>query len=182
MLMPEQEKFVPPEISETSSQVEPSEAMVDLVSEIKPPFGADSLAKIRDLVHTKIERKMVDESNAGEEKALRWKRTAARILEDGYAYKGKDCTDLTVLFIGLCRALGLETEFVKLKNEKSVHSVAEIKLGESWYAFDVSRADSIPEKIQIAENEPFHGWRLWKKGRDAWDLGLTEFDSIKKIK
>ena len=180
--MSEQEKFVPPEALEIISQVEPTEAVADLVSEVERPLSADSLAKIRDLIYAKIERRPVDESSAGPEKELRWKRTAGQILDDGYTYAGKDCTDLAVLFMAACQALGHETRFVKLKKENKIHSVVEILLDDGWYAFDPSNRESVPAKGEISETQPWKDWQFWKKGRDAWDLGLTDFDSKSKIK
>lgn len=81
----------------------------------------------------------------------------------------------------MCKALGLETNFVKVKKEQRVHSIAEVKLDDGWYIFDVSTAYSVPVKGVITQDATFQGWKLWKKGRDAWDFGLTEFESITKI-
>lgn len=69
---------------------------------------------------------------------------------------------------------------MKVSNDKTVHSIAEVKLADSWYLFDVSR-ENIPVKGSITKETPYQKWRLWKKGRDAWDLGLVEFESISKI-
>jgi transglutaminase-like putative cysteine protease len=122
-----------------------------------------------------------DSSAQESEKLIRWKRTAAEILQDGYVYSGKACTDLTVLFIALCRALNLETNFVKLKKENKVHSVAEVKLASGWYIFDVADRTSQPVPGIITAEQPYQGWQLWQKGRDAWDLGLSSWGDIKKI-
>lgn len=31
------------------------------------------------------------------------------------------------------------------------------------------------------KESPYKDWTLWKKGRDAWDIDLVDFDSISKI-
>ncbi len=62
-----------------------------------------------------------------------------------------------------------------------VHSVLEVNLDDGWYIFDVSNQNNLPIKGQITEEKPYKDWKLWKKGRDAWDLGLVDFESINKI-
>lgn len=179
--MSESEKFYQAEVGETPSQIEPSEAIGALVKEFSAPFKAEDLSKLRDKIFAVLDRRVLSDSNRGEEQAIRWKRTADQILADGYTFKGKDCTDIAVLFMSACRLLGLETSFVKLKKDNTVHSIVEICLPDGWYIFDPSNLQSQPTKGQVTEAEPWKDWRLWKKGRDAWDLGLTDYDSIKKI-
>ena len=164
------------------SQIEPSEEILLLISQFKSPITKDELLTIRDLIYSKIKIKSYNDISKEHEKSIRWKRTGVEILNDGYVYEGKSCTDFVVLFLTFCNALNLETKFVKLKKEKMVHSVAEINLNDGWYIFDVSKPDNLPVKGQITEANPYKKWGLWAKGRDAWDLGLTEFESIKKIK
>lgn len=81
-----------------------------------------------------------------------------------------------------------DTKFLKLKNNGTgiVHSVGEFKLDEGWYTFDVANSKATPVKDEISEGVQFGGppngpYLLWKKGRDSWDLGLTEFDTINNI-
>ncbi len=163
------------------SQVEITEDLNNLVKDFKQPVGADILVKLRDRMYSKLEVRPYDESTKEHEKSIRWKGTATDILNDGYVYRGKACTDLTVLFIALCRALGLDTYFVKLKNKNMVHSVVEVKVKNVWYIFDVSNSSNVPIIGTISKDKPYKVYQLWKKGRDAWDLGLAEFDDIKKI-
>ncbi|MFZ4648706.1 MAG: transglutaminase domain-containing protein [Patescibacteria group bacterium] len=163
-----------------NSQIETTIIIKDLVKDIKSPITTDSLINIRDLMYSKITIRPYNDSTKDHEKEIRWKRTASEILQDGYVYSGKACTDLTVLFIALCKALGLETNFVKVTNDAKVHSIAEVKLDGSWYIFDVSRRN-IPFKGSLTNESPYLNWKLWKKGGDAWDLGLIDFESISKI-
>jgi len=164
------------------SQIEPSEEILSLISQFKLPITKDNLLAIRDLIYSKIKIKPYDNTSKEQEKTIRWKRAGVEILNDGYVYEGKSCTDLVILFLTFCDALNLETKFVKLKKENMVHSVAEIKLNDGWYIFDISKPNNLPIKGQITGVNPYKEWKLWAKGRDAWDLGLTEFESIKKIR
>jgi|SRR3989344_3385563 len=164
-----------------NSQIKTTEKIKEFVNDVGWPITPDVLADIRNLMYSKISIRPYDDSTKEHEKAIRWKRTADQILKDGYVYSGKACTDVTVLFISLCKALGLDTNFVKVRKEKMVHSVAEVKLNDGWYIFDVSNIQNIPIKGIITKDSPYKDWQLWQKGRDAWDLGLTDFESISKI-
>ncbi len=64
---------------------------------------------------------------------------------------------------------------------KMVHSVAEIKLSDGWYIFDIANLESKPEKGVITKESPYKDYKLWQKGRDAWDLGLASYEDISKI-
>lgn len=171
-------------MTEHGSQIETTEKIKKLAKEVGPVLTPNDLIKIRDLIYSKLEIRPLDpfdHSIKEQEKLIRWKRTADQILEDGYVYNGKFCTDVTVLFIALCKALGLETNFVKVKKEKMTHSVAEVKINNDWYIFDVSNKAGVPEKGVITEDAPYKDWELWEKGRDAWDLGLSDANDIHKI-
>ncbi|MFA6295305.1 MAG: transglutaminase-like domain-containing protein [Candidatus Paceibacterota bacterium] len=163
------------------TQIESSDKIKALVADIVVPITSDTLKTIRDLMYSKLEIRPYDKTTEEHEKSIRWKRTASEILDNAFVYQGKACTDLAVLFIALCNALGLETRFVKIKKEKMVHSVVEIKLADGWYIFDTSDPRNNPIKGEITETTPYKDWILWKKGRDAWDLELIDFDSMKKI-
>ena len=165
------------------SQVETTERILNLVSNFGQKIDTpEDLVRLRTLVFKKIRTIPYSKQSAAHEKSIRWKRTADEILRDGYVYQGKSCTDLVVSFIALCKALKINARFVKVKNENLVHSLAEVKLGKDWYIFDVSNPKSIPEKGELKSGTEWGGWSLWKKGRDAWDLGLVEFESIRRIK
>mgnify|MGYP001614134247 FL=1 len=168
-------------MNNSRSQIESSKKIIELVADKTSLISTIDLIDIRNRMYKEIEVRPYNEQTKDHEKSIRWKRTAAQILDDGYVYCGKACTDLVVLFLAICNSLNLETRFVKLKKEKMVHSVAEIKLEDGWYIFDVSNENNIPLKGEITEENPYKNWKLWKKGRDAWDIDLIDFDSIKKI-
>lgn len=164
------------------SQIETSKILQEFVSDITKPFTTETLVEVRGRVYMRVEIRPYNESTKEHERSIRWKRTASQILEDGYVYRGKSCTDLSVLFIALCKTLGLETRFVKLKKDNKTHSIAEIKLDDGWYTFDISSPTSVPRKGEVSKDASYEGWQLWKKGRDAWDIGLADFSSMQKIK
>ncbi len=136
---------------------------------------------LRDKMYQVLQVRPYNETTKEHEAEIRWKRTASQILHDRYVYQGKACTDRTILFITLCRALGIQTYFVKVKKEHLVHSVAEVFVDGVWYIFDVSNSNINPVQGVITDGVPYDGWVLWKKGCDAWDIGLFGFEDIKKI-
>jgi len=73
---------------------------------------------------------------------------------------------------------GYETRFVKLKLlNGDVHSVAEVKAPDGWYIADIDGNMGI-FKGEFVPGQEINGCRLWKKGRDAWDIGLWGSDSL----
>lgn len=158
------------------SQIEIDANIKNLVSDIKINTVED-LLKLRDKLMSSLETRPYNNQTQEHEKKIRWKRTASKILKDGFVYQGKACTDIVVSFLALCKAKKLKTRFVKLRSNSSTHSIAEIKLQDDWFTFDVSQKNSIPQKGEIKKDNP----NLWGKGNDSWDLGLTEYNSIKKM-
>ena len=162
------------------SQIEVTDRLKYLAGSIEGE-GITLLEGIKNKIYESIQFRPYNDETAQDEKNIRWKRTADEIFRDGYVYDGKACTDLVVAFLGLANARGIETKFVKLRNEKMVHSIAEIKLDDEWYMYDIASRNAQPNKGQFVEGMPMGGWNLWKKGRDSWDLGLKEFEDITRI-
>ncbi len=120
--------------------------------------------------------------------SIQWKRTATEILNDGYVYKGKACSDLCIVLVALCKALNLESQIVKLVNlgKNSTHSLVEVRIQGLWYRIDPTFAEPKPfqgrlEKDQIWNKEWNGGWKLWQRGDDLWSIGLTGIDKEKII-
>lgn len=173
-------------IFQKKSQIEKTPFINSKLKEwgIEKVNNIEDLLNIRRQMYRDIEFLPYNDETREIEKEIRWKRTGSEVLEDGYVYQGKFCTDIVVTFITLVKAAGVkDTRFVKVKNPETntVHSLAEVKLSNSWYIFDVSNRDSLPLKGQITKENPFGKYLLWKKGRDSWDLGLDEFNTIQKI-
>ncbi|MCL5410251.1 MAG: transglutaminase domain-containing protein [Patescibacteria group bacterium] len=154
-----------------NSQIETTPEIKDLVANIKTPITPETLVQIRNLMYSKLKMCPYDDSTKEHEKAIRWKRTADEILKDGYVYQEKACTDLTVLFIALCKALDLETSFVKVKKGKMVHSVAEVRLNDGWYVFDVAGTRNTPIKGVITKLSPYKDWQIMAKGQRCVGFG-----------
>lgn len=168
------------EDTEAPSQLESGPEIQELAKKIVVT-GPEDLKKLRELVDGVLERKPYTEETKEAEHKIRWRRTAEQILTDGYVYKGKSCTDRVIVFLAVCKELGLEGRFVKMKGEKSVHSISEVKVGDVWYHFDPSYSQSNPVEGEVLPDRVYDGRTLWEKGRDAWDLGLVDYESIDKI-
>lgn len=173
------------------SQIEPTESVKKKLLDWKVLriHTPQDLIELRDKLFSNLSFLPYNDSTKNDEKKIRWRRTGAQILEDGYVYSGKACTDLVISFTTLVKAGGVKnTRFVKLKNNITgmVHSVGEFELDDGWYIFDASNSKAVPIKGEISEGvefgDPPNGpYLLWKKGNDSWDLGLSEFEAINKI-
>ncbi|MFA4960043.1 MAG: transglutaminase domain-containing protein [Candidatus Pacearchaeota archaeon] len=144
--------------------------------------GLELAIKLKDIVYQLLEFRPYDEKTKDHEHNIRWKRTADQILKDGYVYDGKACTDVVVAYLGLARAKGFDTRFVKVFRSDVIHSIAEIFVDNEWYIYDVASRNSQPQKGEYQKGIPINGWTLWKKGRDAWDLELEEYKDVNKIR
>ena len=167
-------------ISDTTSQVAvtPLIRQVALQVEIE---GVDDLKALQQVMFSNLKYQRMNRMTTPKEMRIRWRRTAHQILSDRIVYEGKTCTDLTVLFIALCRAHNLSTRFVKVYKGNRVHSVAEVNIKNKWYIYDASNYKSNPIEGEITEEKDFMGWRLWRKGRDSWDIGLKGYKDIRKM-
>lgn len=160
-------------MSSAPSQLEPNLDIRALATNLRTPFTAETLQEVRKRLVARLAFRPCRKEAKDHERSIRWKRTAAQILADGYVYQGKASTDLVVAFCALCRAAGMETRFVKVRFGSKENAVAEILLPGGWHAFDVADPAAAPKKQEITAAAPFGPWTLWKKGRDAWDLGLA---------
>ena len=162
------------------SQLELTDRIINIANSVDGE-GLDLVIGLRNKMYELLEIKPYNESTKHHESMIRWKRTADEIISDGYVYEGKSCTDRVIVFLGLANARNFETNFVKVHNKQLVHSVAEININNNWHIYDVA-SNQKPFLGQYQKGLELNGWYLWKKGKDAWDLELTDYDSIKKIK
>lgn len=144
--------------------------------------GIPLVIGLRDKVYESLRFRPYNEKTKELEHQIRWKRTADQIFKDGYVYEGKACSDIVVAYLGLAKAREFTTQFVEVYNDRNVHSIAEIFVDNKWYIYNVASRQPNPQEGQYRLGEPLNGWYLWKKGRDAWDLGLMERRDIRKIK
>lgn len=165
-----------------TSQVAPNNSVQKLVEHLHSPFSSSTLEDIRSIMYRSLDvRDIKTEDDAKHERAIRWKRSATQILEDKYVYQGKMCTDVSVVFISMCLALGFEARLVKLKKPSMTHSVVEVFLPDGWYVIDASNQHSKPMKGEITEDNPYDDFALWKKAPDAWSMGLDDVHKIALI-
>ena len=162
------------------SQIELTDRLRNIADSVQGE-GIKLIKGLKEKVYESLEFRPYNDEIKDQEKSLRWKRTADQIFKEGYVYEGKACTDIVIAYLGLARARGFDTKFVKVSREQKVHSIAEILVGQEWYIFDVASRDSKPQKGKYINDLQIGGWKLWKKGRDSWDLGLENFGDIIKI-
>ncbi len=166
----------------SASQVEVTEYVTEMASNVGNVESPEVLLNLRKVIFRSLKFRPYTKRTRRHEKQIRWRRTASQILQDGYVYKTKACTDIVIVFLALCRARGLEARFVKVYSDAlRVHSIAEVKLPGGWFVFDVASRKAVPKAGEITSESGYGQWHLWKKGRDAWDIGLTGYGSMKKI-
>jgi len=109
------------------------------------------------------------------------KRTAAQILSDNYV---TGCTDSALVFVALARASGLPAKYVETIDkswlEKGGGSIGGHIYGQ---VFDDEKkgwvwVDPMGGQVDI----PVPSERVvYKEGLDSWDIGITDFDSLRKL-
>ena len=159
-------------MSTESLQVRVTDRILGLADDIVGE-GVIYIRNVFDYISNNINHRIYDETSIEHEASIRWRRSADQILEDGYVYKQKGCTDEVILFQSLCEAKGYKTRFVKVRGTKGnrIHSLAEVQIGDEWYLVDVGGKLGIREG-KLKEDEEYGGWVYWKRGNDAWSLGF----------
>jgi hypothetical protein len=166
-----------------NSQIEIDKTILDFLGDTKISTPED-LIVLRDKIFSHLEFRPYNEETKAHANSIQWKRTASEIIKDGYVYEGKACSDLTIVFLALCKAAGIEGLLVKLKSldDKKTHSIAEVNLNGTWYRMNVSNKDSLPFAGQLTEESIWNkNYKVWKKGRDVWDLELDDINTENKI-
>mgnify|MGYP006284519423 CR=1 FL=1 len=164
------------------SQIETDDNILNFLGDFKIEKSED-LIKLRKHLQNNLEFREYNEKTKEHEKSIRWKRTASEIINDGYVYEGKNCSDLSIVFLALCKALGIEGCLVKLLSldKKNTHSIVEVKVKDKWYRLDVTMNDSVPFEGQLLPDQIWNknwlgGWKLWKRGKDLWDIELKNIN------
>jgi transglutaminase-like putative cysteine protease len=149
----------------------------------------DDLVALKNLIEKKLEFRPYNDQTKNHADSIQWKRTALEIINDGYVYKGKACSDIALVFLMLCKAMGIDGCLVKLRtlDNSSTHTIVEVKLSDGWYRFDPSMKDGVPSPGQLADDQIWNkkwlgGWKIWKRGKDLKDLGLNSIDDEAKIR
>jgi hypothetical protein len=108
------------------------------------------------------------------------KRTADEIMRDGYA---SGCTDYALVFIALSRAKGIPAKYVEAikcnwledPNARTIggHIFVECLLNDKWVQVD-------PQRGTIHAKTNYNGFEIFDEGLDSWDIGISDFDSLKQ--
>ena len=170
-------------IDRPKSQTEVDQNVLNFLKNFKISEPKD-LVVLRDLMST-LESRPYNNKTKEHADSIQWKRTASEIISDGYVYEGKACSDLAVVYLTLCKALGIDGRLVKLKSidGKSTHSIVEVNLNGTWYGMDPSSGDSTPFEGELKNESIWNKrYKVWKKGRDVWDLGLDSIEAEDKIR
>ncbi len=171
----------------SNSQIETNKNILDFLGKTKISTPED-LIVLRNKIFSHLEFRPYNDETKAHADSIQWKRTASEIIRDKYVYQGKACSDLTIIFLALCKATGIEGRLVKLKaiDKQKTHSIAEINLNNKWYTFDISSKTSIPIQGELNENSIYQtqnktSYKVWKKGRDVWGLKLEDISAENKI-
>lgn len=169
------------------SQISPTECIHSKLEQ----WGFKSIVSVKDVLnlhrrlHAELRIIPYTDGVRDAEKAIRWKRTGSQVLEDGYVYEGKACTDYVVAFLALLHSAGItNTSFIKLKHKDTdmVHSVCEFQIEGEWYVFNAGVKNPEPQKGTLQVGDTYGNYTVWKKGRDSWDLGLDSYNKITTIR
>lgn len=160
-------------------QIEVTERIKEVSSQIDGE-GTDYLTNAIKWIRSNINFREYNQETQEHERSIRFRRTAEQVLEDGYVYMQKYCTDVVILFQALCEAKGYGTNFIRVKENggTGIHSMVEVEVpGDGWYKVDPAGGVGI-ERGKFKEDEAFGDWTFWKRGRDSWDLGITSYESM----
>ncbi len=165
------------------SQTETDQTVLNFLGDltIETP---DDLVTLKNLIQSSLKFRPYNDQTRKHADSIQWKRTASEIIHDKYVYAGKACSDLAVVFLALCKAAGIKGRLVKLKStiDKKTHSIVEVLLRDTWYRIDPSSRDSQPFEGELTDKSIWNKkFKVWKKGRDLWDLGLYDIKSESKI-
>ena len=171
-------------MNNTRSQIETDQHIIRFLGDMIIVTPKD-LVILKDRILRYLKFKPYNNRTKKTADSLQWKRTASQIIQDKYVYCGKACSDLVVVFLAVCKAAGVKGRLVKLKsidNTNSTHSIAEVKLKGAWYRIDPSSEDSRPFRGALNSKSIWNKkYKVWKKGRDVWDLGLDDIQAESKI-
>ena len=167
------------------SQVEVDQNIIEFLGDLKIETP-DDLVALRELLQTTLESKPYNDETKEHADSIQWKRTASEIIKDGYVYEGKSCSDLVLVFLAACKVKGIEGQLVKLVTVASdnSHSIVEVKLADDWYRLDPSMPGFPPKKGQLTTEmiqKNHKDWKIWKKGKDLWELGLKGIEDEEKV-
>ncbi len=107
------------------------------------------------------------------------KRTADQIIEDGFI---TGCTDEGLAFIALARAAGIPAKYIETIQTKGLENF-ENNDGHIFVGvYDKAKGWEIiePQWQTVGADIQKDGFTVVAEGLDSWDLGITDFDSLKE--
>jgi len=166
-------------MSQSKSQIKVDDNVKKLLGGLKIS-EPQNLVVLKDIILNYLTFCPYDKDTKIKADRLQWKRTASEIIRDGYVYTGKACSDLAIVYLALARAARRTGQLVKLISfeGQKTHTIVEIELDKGWYRLDPSAIDSQPFAGQLAADAIWNNkYKVWKKGRDLWDLGLAGIEA-----
>ncbi|MBI2482670.1 transglutaminase domain-containing protein [Candidatus Uhrbacteria bacterium] len=140
---------------------------------------ADDLVLLRKKIRGKLEFRPYNGETKAHADSVQWKRTASEIIGDGYVYAGRSCSDLALVYLALCKSMGIDGYLVKLRSldHAKTHTIVEVRLGDVWYRLDPSMPDGVPFVGQLTADQVWNtkwlgGWKVWRRGHDLWEMGF----------
>lgn len=176
-------KEIKQSIKKNKSQTEVDQYVIDFLGDMSIK-NSDDLIVLRDKIQNTLENRPYNDETREHADSIQWRRTASEIIKDGYVYDGKSCSDLSLVFLTVCRAAGIEGHLVKLVNtdNNETHSIVEVKLSDDWYRFDPSVPKAEPRQGQLSDaNIKNKQWKVWARGKDLWELGLVGINDEEKV-
>lgn len=182
-------KYIPGEQVETTEQVR------RIAESIVVRTLPECLLECNEVIFSKLRiLPYISEYTTTEEK-IRWKRSATEILESGVVYDTKYCTDVTIVMISICKALGYRAELLKVfqKDEKTteiiVHSFALVSddFAAKQYIVNVApNKDFFYKRVHESEqlirgHVCIRKFVVWNIAADQWAMGLTDASHEQQI-
>lgn len=145
------------------------------------------LAKIFAIIKF-IHKNLNHERNKEKRKKLLRARTANEILK---SKRHTGCGDCATVFISLARELGIPCKWVDtiaedwleeeklLENQIHGHIFVDVLINNKWYVLDPSFA-TIGNRYQWPKLNGQIQFIVYKKGLDAWDIGIGSLDDLRK--
>ena len=157
------------------SQTVPWKYTQELLKDFPKVEKIEDFESLHKLVHNHLNFiKIETEEQKQKEQDIRWRRTWEQILEQKNVYQWKACTDITIAYMTLLHALGIVVSFVKVKNQKNIHSMLEVFFNGKFYIFDVAGKFKYTQ-TSFKKGEKLWDWTFWGKWNDSWDLWLCKF-------
>lgn len=162
-----------------------------LIQEIARKFDKGSLVgkfwEIHEWIYSNLEMLPYtdDPEVRSDEAARRWKLTADEVLKVGTIYEGKECNDVSMIFIAIVKAMGYDGKLAKCyrKNDNGdilVHSIPIItdKVTNRQFAVNAGSKEYfwVNEGKWDFDSGPImiNNWHVWKVGDDQWAMGLND--------